>query len=149
MLDCFQFILALHMTVQQLTTVCYINAHPRSQRESECRSELEDFLRQGITSTRPQPDVAFSHVPLDELSPVANLKSRLLSSLVGVRFIFSGHIHHQKYSSHSTPAPVKNHDVAGTNLMGRVVHEITVPTCSYRMGEVFMGVGAAVLSEFT
>ena len=30
----------------------------------------------------------------------------------------------------------------------RVVHEITVPTCNYRMGERYMGVGAAVLSKF-
>ena len=29
-----------------------------------------------------------------------------------------------------------------------IVHEITVPTCSYRMGERYMGVGAAVLSKF-
>ena len=135
--------------------MCYINAHPRSSSETQCRHEMEDFIEQSLITAQPRPDVVLSHVPLDDLSP--NIKSKLTSSLVGTRFVFSGHIHHQKYSSHRTAAhmstsQVKNHEqpnVDDANSRSRVIHEITVPTCSYRMGEKYMGVGAAVLSELT
>lgn len=149
----------------QLTTVCYLNDHPSTNSESKCRYDLDEFLLQ-ISSTNHQfmqPSVVFSHVPLDHLSSAsqgANVKSRILSSLVGTTFIFSGHIHHMMYNHHNvkvhaslTPLSIRrglDNELPPTELANtrHTAYEITVPTCSYRMGERHMGVGAALLSEF-
>ena len=152
-------------SVFQLTTVCYLNDHPSTTSENKCRYDLDEFLHQ-ISSTNHQsvqPIAVFSHVPLDHLSSAsqrANVKSRILSSLFGTSFIFSGHIHHMKYSRHNVkanalPSLLSVHhgldhvqpqaELANTR---HTAYEITVPTCSYRMGERHMGVGAAILSKF-
>ena len=139
----------------QLTTVCYINSHLQTTSEKKCRFDLEHFLTHQTISTPHPYDIIFSHVPLDYLSPATytnglstvNIKTKILSSLHGMRFIFSGHIHHSLFSTHSRPLStghVWSHRLAKDS----VVHEITVPTCSYRMGERYMGVGAAILSKF-
>ena len=145
--------------------MCYLNNHSSTTSENKCRYDLDEFLHQ-ISSTNHQsmpPSVVFSHVPLDHLSPVsqtANVKSRILSSLVGTNFIFSGHIHHMMYSSHNlktytSPSPLSvhrglDHELPPAELTNvrHTTYEITVPTCSYRMGERHMGVGAALLSKF-
>ena len=145
--------------------MCYLNDHPSTNSENKCRHDLDKFLRQTSSANHQsmQPNVLFSHVPLDHLSQAsqrANVKSRILSSLVGTSFIFSGHIHHMKYSSHNvkgyaSPSPLSihrglDHELTPAELANtrHTVYEITVPTCSYRMGERHMGVGAALLSKF-
>ena len=47
-------------------------------------------------------------------------------------------MHHQEYTLHSLEY------VGGSQV---IANEITVPTCSYRMGEKHMGVGTAVISK--
>ena len=145
--------------------MCYLNNYPRSTSEIKCRYELDEFLRQLETSTDQvkYPDVVFSHAPLDYLSQTpsvssSSLKSRILSTLGGTQFILSGHTHRTKYTSHRAKSvhfpPLNdvhsvNHDLLQDKLVkaSHNVYEITVPTCSYRMGERHMGVGATVLSE--
>ena len=133
--------------------MCYINNHLQTTSEKKCRHDLEHFLTH--RNLRPY-DIVFSHVPLKYLSPATytnglstvSIKSKILSSLNGTRFIFSGHIHHSLFSTHSSRSlntgRVWSHRLARDGM----VHEITVPTCSYRMGERYMGVGAAILSKF-
>ena len=141
----------------QLTTVCYINNHLQTTSEKKCRYDLEHFLTHETTSTLHPFDVVFSHVPLNYLAQstytnglsTVNIKSKILSTLNGSHFIFSGHVHHSVFSTHSsrpslTAGRVWSHRLATDS----VVHEITVPTCSYRMGEKYMGVGAVILSKF-
>ena len=135
--------------------MCYIDGYLKTTTEKRCRFDLEHFLTKTLNSSlHPPPDVAFSHVPLNYLSPAThtngfptvNIKSKILSSLTGTNFIFSGHLHHSIYGSHHRPVGggrVWSHRAARDD----VVHEITVPTCSYRMGERYMGVGAAVFSK--
>jgi hypothetical protein len=140
----------------QLTTVCYINSHLRTTSEKKCRHDLDNFLTHSTASAHHPHDIIFSHVPLNYLSPASytnglstvNIKNKILSSFNGTRFIFSGHIHHSMFSTHSSrpmsAGRVWSHRLAKDGI----VHEITVPTCSYRMGERYMGVGAAILSKF-
>ena len=137
--------------------MCYINSHLRTTSEKKCRHDLDHFLTHGTTSAHHPYDIIFSHVPLNYLSPssytnglsTVNIKTKILSSLNGTRFVFSGHIHHAMFSTHSSSRPPGIGRVWSHRLVrDSIVHEITVPTCSYRMGERYMGVGAAILSKF-
>lgn len=148
--------------------MCYINNYPKTTSEENCRSTLDTFLKHSTNTSQPALQVVFSHVPLNKLSPASNtngpsmvsVKSRILSSLHGARYVFSGHIHHTMYNRHDvdmsqTTTEAGSHRVMSHGLpqseygnARHPVHEITVPTCSYRMGEKHMGIGAAVLSEF-
>ena len=139
----------------QLTTVCYLNNILKTTSEKKCQHDLDEFLKHTTNSNLRSSEILFSHVPLNYLSPAThtngpstvNVKSRILSSLAGAHFIFSGHIHHTMYSKHGLP--MNNGHVWSHGLVkDNIVHEITVPTCSYRMGERYMGVGGAVLSKF-
>ena len=54
-------------------------------------------------------------------------------------YILSGHIHYESYNTHAYWESEK---------VKKLTHEITVPTCSYRMGQQHMGAGVAVIGEF-
>lgn len=56
-------------------------------------------------------------------------------------YILSGHIHHEDYNTHVIWESEKEDSVR------KLTHEITVPTCSYRMGQQYMGVGVAVIGK--
>jgi len=58
-------------------------------------------------------------------------------------YVVSGHIHHQSYASY----PVWGESWRKPTLT-KITHEITVPTCSYRMGEAYPGAGALVVGQF-
>ena len=138
--------------------MCYINSHLQTTSEKKCRHDLDQFLTHETTSAHHPYDIIFSHVPLNDLSPATytnglstvNIKTKILSSLNGTHFIFSGHIHHTMFSTHSSSTPSVSTGRVWSHRLARdsIVHEITVPTCSYRMGERYMGVGAAILSKF-
>ena len=120
----------------QLNTVSHIHRRPVNSIETQARQQLYNFIasiKQNL-SQHKDPIIAFSHVPLNELhSPI--LKFKILLSL-RPDFIFSGHVHHAMYTAHSY-------------ANGRVAKEFTIPTCSYRMGEARMGVGAVVIGMCT
>lgn len=87
--------------------------------------------------------MVFSHVPLQDVS--AELRVAVLEQ-VAPDYIISGHIHHESYSTHRVNT-AGGGGGGGGGVSVRVAQEITVPTCSYRMGESHMGVGAAVIGE--
>ena len=137
----------------QLTTSCFINHVPRTKAENDCKIELADFIN-SLEATRSMqknsqpsqnasvlPRIAFSHVP--ELP----LGSSMLWTSVKLQekfdYVVSGHIHHQRYSSR----PIWGSSWKKPTLTS-ITHEITVPTCSYRMGEVYPGAGALVVGQF-
>ena len=122
----------------QLNTVSHIHRRPVNSIETQARQQLYNFvasIKQNLSQHMyKDPIIAFSHVPLNELhSPI--LKFKILLSL-RPDFIFSGHVHHAMYTAHSY-------------ANGRVAKEFTIPTCSYRMGEARMGVGAVVIGMCT
>ncbi len=116
----------------------------------ECQKNLVHFLdtytrKKELKSTNFEPPltILISHVPLNELSKSAHftynnkavdIRTKILLTLVP-DVVVSGHVHHEVYTHH--------------RLDKMEVHEITVPTCSYRMGELSMGVGTAVISKFS
>ena len=91
--------------------------------------------------------VVVSHVPLNLLhrsrtvshdNNYVDIKTKILLSLrPGI--VISGHVHHQEYTLHSL-------EYGGGSQV--IANEITVPTCSYRMGEKQMGVGTAIISMY-
>lgn len=126
----------------QLTTVCYINEIPRTQTERDCRKDFELYLERNKEKFQrgKVPRLVLSHVPLH-----SNYNKRfhgLREMVLGAEpsFIFSGHIHHQSYSTHI----IWDEGKRGSSVR-RLAHEITVPTCSYRMGEQYIGVGVAII----
>ena len=66
------------------------------------------------------------------------MKQKLLK--MDLNYIMSGHIHKEYYETHVM------WDSNGRDM--KLTHEITVPTCNYRMGEKHMGVGVAIIGEF-
>ena len=130
-------LLILHTVFPQLNTVSYIHIFPKNSIETQAREQLNNFLasmKQNQTATKHGKRLTFffSHVPLDELHGY-NLKKKILNSL-RPNYIFSGHVHHTMYTTH-------------TYAEGKVAKEFTVPTCSYRMGQARMGVGAVVIGK--
>lgn len=133
----------------QITTVCFIR-QPVTTAEVECRESLIRFLDGYQDSMRkpslPLLTIVVSHVPLNHLETnhkfkhhgkMVDIKTKILLSLrPGI--IVSGHVHHEEYTLHSVETGSGDHVIA---------NEITVPTCSYRMGEKLMGVGTAVISK--
>lgn len=79
-----------------------------------------------------------SHVPYTDGNHV--LRNYMLS--VEPSYIFSGHIHHENYKTHTIWKTGRE------TLVMKLAHEITVPTCSYRMGEKYMGVGLVVFGKY-
>jgi len=63
-----------------------------------------------------------------------DIKTKILLTLKP-DIVLSGHIHHEEYTSHAS------------NWGDILVNEITVPTCSYRMGEAYSGVGLMTISK--
>ena len=132
--------------VVQITTTCFLRP-PSTRAEVDCRDNLVQFL--DTSSQHPLKTSASSnhltilvtHVPLNKLSKSiqfsyngrsVDIRTKILLTLrPGV--VVSGHIHHEEYTQH--------------RLEEWMVSEITVPTCSYRMGELSMGVGTAVVSK--
>ena len=139
------------LTHIQLTTVCFINSSLKTQPESDCRQELTNFLDKFKSARLSSPSTntpnVLSHVPLDNLQSTTNIKTKILSSL-RPNFVFSGHIHHEKYTIHSTVPEGRRNSLPNDKKLEGFTHEITVPTCSYCMGQRQMGVGAAVVGEF-
>lgn len=64
---------------------------------------------------------------------VVDIQTKILHTLTP-DMVVSGHVHHEAYTRY--------------HLDKGDVHEITVPTCSYRMGKRNMGIGTAVISKF-
>ena len=121
----------------QLNTVSYIHIFPWNSVETQAREQLNNFVasvkqNQSATEHNKRLTVSFSHVPLNELQDY-NLKTKILNSL-HPNYIFSGHIHYTMYTTH-------------TYAEGRVAKEFTLPTCSYRMGQERMGIGAVVIGK--
>ncbi len=124
----------------QLATSCFINWVTRTQAETECKRELWKFISQYEAQYPPQrsrnasslPRIVFSHVPQ---VPDSSLLFSSLNLHEKFDFIVSGHIHYESYTSY------KSRKASAIGL----AHEITVPTCSYRMGVAFPGVGAMVV----
>lgn len=104
----------------------------------KCRKNLENYVtkHRAAFQSSSSPRLVLSHVPLHETVAPGPLKRLVLQ--LEPSYIFSGHIHHESYSTHVVQKSGKE---------GRLVHEITVPTCSYRMGEQYMGVGVAVIGK--
>jgi hypothetical protein len=127
------------VTIVKLNTVTFIHDRPANQEEVQIREETTSFLSSVSESTARgllrRPVLVFSHVPLSDL-PTA-VTSSILSSL-SPDYIFSGHIHHTSFTSHSYTT------VDGRERRGR---EWVVPTCSYRMGESHMGTGAIFIDR--
>ena len=67
----------------------------------------------------------------------------------GFDYVISGHIHHENYTTHVHRVYDEGMDgtVEKRARVLKLTHEITVPTCSYRMGEAHPGVGAMVIGE--
>lgn len=133
----FLLLIPPHSVFPQLNTVSYIHIFPKNSIETQAREQLNNFLasmnrNQSATKHNKRLIVFFSHVPLDELHGY-NLKKNILNSL-HPNYIFSGHVHHTMYTTH-------------TYAEGKVAKEFTVPTCSYRMGQARMGVGAVVIGK--
>jgi hypothetical protein len=128
----------------QFTTVCYINEIHRTQAERSCRNDLKLYLSLNKESFQKSkaPKLVLSHVPLH--LTFNNRFHRLREMVLEAEpsYIFSGHIHHQGYSTH-----VIWEEGERGNSIKKLAHEITVPTCSYRMGEQFIGAGVAVIGE--
>ena len=97
---------------------------------------MESFLSsvaRNLTSKPATATVVFlSHVPLVELaSPDI---SRMVLGTIQPSYLFSGHTHRPKVRCH------------GYTIDGVCAsQEFTLPTCSYRMGEAFMGLGTATV----
>lgn len=144
--------LELPSSISQITTTCFIRP-PVNAPEAECRESLIKFLDSYSKqeSTRTSKTTTFltilvSHVPLNLLhgsqtishnNHYVDIRTKILLSLrPGI--VISGHVHHQEYRLHSLVYDDGDHVIA---------NEITVPTCSYRMGEKQMGVGTAVISK--
>lgn len=123
----------------QLNTVSHIHRKPLNSIETQAREQLYNFIasmKQNLSASQQHKNliISFSHVPLNELhNPI--LKFKILLSL-RPDFIFSGHVHHAMYTTHRY-------------AKGMVAKEFTLPTCSYRMGQARMGVGAAVIGMCT
>ena len=128
----------------QLTTVCYINEIPRTQAERMCRKDLDLYLDKNKKSlcAEKAPKVVLSHVPLHIASTRHFHQLREMVLEIQPNYIFSGHIHHESYSTHIMWEEGKR----GRSVK-KLAHEITVPTCSYRMGEMSIGAGVAVIGK--
>ena len=126
--------------------MCYINEVPKSQDEKNCRRELELFIAKNKANFQNSKtsSVLISHVPLHHnyRDRFHHLKEMVLT--IEPTYIFSGHIHHESYSSH-----VIWEEGERDKFVKRLAHEITVPTCSYRNGEQYMGAGVAILSKLS
>lgn len=133
------------LSLLQLTTVCFINGNPRTQAEKKCREDLELYVAKNKATFQGShaPRLVLSHIPLHQTHTNHHHFVRNEVLEVEPSYIFSGHIHHESYSSHVI------WDKRGRSLVRRLAHEITVPTCSYRMGEQFMGAGVAVISKYS
>ena len=72
-------------------------------------------------------------------------------------FIFSGHDHASfhfiatKEAAHAQGFEIlpKEHYTLQYESLGDLLHEIAVPTCSYRMGKEDVGYGAAVIGNYS
>lgn len=128
----------------QFTTVCYINEIPRTQAERTCREDFELFLSRNKKAFQKSnaPKLVLSHIPLHLRYNSRFHRLREMVLEVEPNYIFSGHVHHQGYSTHI----IWEEGERGHSIQ-KLAHEITVPTCSYRMGEQFIGVGVAVIGE--
>lgn len=111
-----------------------MRVHPQQQ---EMQQEDHDSDSLGLR-------IALSHVPLQNM-----LYSKRLVLDIGFDYIISGHIHHENYASHLVrDVPTHGEKIRQmTHKVLQVTHEITVPTCSYRMGEAYPGVGAMVIGK--
>ena len=131
--------LYMYMLFTQLNTVCHIRSHGRNSVESQAKLQLDTFLQQFSNNTslwqETRATILLSHVPLKEL-PNYTLRDRIVQSL-RPHYVFSGHVHHSDHQLHSR----------GSQHSGRPVEEFTVPTCSYRMGQMYMGVGVATIGK--
>lgn len=107
--------------------------------ESQAKLQLDTFLQQYSKNTslqqEPKATILLSHVPLNELPNYA-LRDEIVQTL-RPHYVFSGHVHHSDHQLHSP----------GNQHRGSPVEEFTVPTCSYRMGQMYMGVGAATVGK--
>ena len=109
-----------------------------TQAEAQCKKELREFVTERATSFQGigSPKIVLSHIPMREARANYHaLKGEVLK--VEPDYILSGHTHHQSYISHTV--------WEREGAVNRLTHEITVPTCSYRMGEEYMGAGVAVI----
>ena len=109
-----------------------------------CRKKLDSYIsehREALLA-REAPRIVLSHIPLHQTrrNHYHLLREKVLR--VQPNYIFSGHIHHQSYSTH-----VLWDSSAKEKSIKWLSDEITVPTCSYRMGEQHMGVGVAVIGK--
>ena len=93
------------------------------------------------------PRIALTHIPLSSAfnGHSSHLKQQVLDA--GFDYIISGHIHHENYTSHLVLGDAVNAEGGRAHQTVRLAHEITVPTCSYRMGVAYPGVGAMVIGK--
>ena len=124
--------------------MCYINEIPRTHAERACRKDFELFLARNKEAFQKSkaPRLVLSHIPLHLTYNNRFHQLREMVLEAEPNYIFSGHVHHQGYSPHI----IWEEGERGRSIR-RLAHEITVPTCSYRMGEQFIGVGVAIIGE--
>ena len=84
--------------------------------------------------------MVLSHVPLHTVSTRHFHQLREMVLGIEPNYILSGHIHHESYRTHI----IWEEEKRGRSVKN-LAHEITVPTCSYRMGEMSIGAGVAVI----
>lgn len=108
----------------------------------KCREDLDSYISEHSETllARRAPRIVLSHIPLHRTHTNRHHLLREKVLRIYPNYIFSGHIHHQSYSTHV----LWDQNDEGESVK-RLSNEITVPTCSYRMGEQYMGVGVAVI----
>ena len=138
---------------EQLNGVSLIHRyHPRPDtEEGRVRRDLELFLANAAIDLsrndetgRSVPRILLTHVPLQ---CTVGLKQQILAS-IAPDVVFSGHTHHVASQRHKLPVgtgTARPSSGGGGGNGSRESVEYTVPTCSYRMGEMNMGVGAATI----
>ncbi len=128
-----------------MNTVCLIHSSPAGAVESAARQDLKRFLQNVPSGNQadavPLATVVLSHIPLNDIHG-AVLKAELLSA-VSPSLVLSGHTHHPATVAHGY-----SRQEGGAKAREETVMEVTVPTCSYRMGEVHMGVGVVTIGKW-
>ena len=129
----------VHFAHAQLNTVCYIRYHDLNSIESQARLQLNSLLQQYSNSSSSRQEskatILLSHVPLKQISN-DNLRGKI-AQVLQPHYVFSGHIHHSDHQIHWY----------GDLDADKSIDEFTVPTCSYRMGQTYMGVGVATIGK--
>ena len=124
--------------------MCFINGRPKTEAEEFCRKDLRlaiEVSKNAFLKSK-KTKIALSHIPFHRNRVNSRSKDLLKGDVLSLEldFIFSGHIHHEAYSTHA----LRDDESIRSR---RLTHEITIPTCSYRMGETHQGVGVAIIGE--